>query len=212
MTRIEAQHAPAAARNQAPILKVLRRVLPRAGLVLEIASGTGQHAAAFAAACPELTWQPSDSDPMARASIAAWAEDSGQTNLRPPLDLDVCYPDWPSRIADPVAAILCINMIHIAPWAACEGLLQGAGQILPDGGLLYLYGPFRREGQHTAPSNAAFDRALRAQNPAWGVRDLEAVAARAEAHGLAMRETVAMPANNLSVIFEASARDQSVVI
>ena len=201
MTDDRAQVAPAAARNQAPILEVLRRVLPPEGLVLEIGSGTGQHAAAFAAACPGLTWQPSDPDPMARASIAAWAEESGLANLRPPLEIDVCRPDWPGLIAGPVAAVLSINMIHIAPWAACEGLVRGAGRLLRAGGLLYLYGPFRRDGAHTAPSNAAFDRSLRAQDPAWGVRDLEAVAACAEANGLLLSETVAMPANNLSAIF-----------
>ena len=199
------QHAPAAARNQAPILSVLRRILPPKGLVLEIGSGTGQHAAAFAAACPTLTWQPSDPDPGARASIAAWARDSGQANLRPPLALETSRPDWPDLIAEPVAAVLSINMIHIAPWVACEGLMQGAGRLLRDGGLLYLYGPFRRGGAHTAPSNAAFDRSLRSRNPAWGVRDLEAVAACAETQGLVLRETVTMPANNLSAVFAPAA-------
>ena len=207
MTGDQAQIAPAAARNQAPILEVLRRVLPREGLVLEIGSGTGQHAAAFAAALPGLSWQPSDPSAAARASIAAWVEAAGQPKLYAPLDLEVTRPDWPDRIEGAVAAVLSINMIHIAPWAACEGLLQGSGTLLAPGGLLYLYGPFRRDGAHTAPSNAAFDRSLRAQNPDWGVRDLEAVAACAQSHGLALRETVAMPANNLSVIFEAAARD-----
>lgn len=205
MTKLEAQHAPATARNQGPILSVLRNVLPRDGTVLEIASGTGQHAAAFAAAFPGLVWQPSDPDPVARASTAAWAEESGLANLRPPLDIDVCRPEWPAMIDGPVAAILCINMIHIAPWTACEGLMRGAGKLLQPGGPLYLYGAFRRDGAHTAPSNAEFDRALRAQNPEWGVRDLEAVVACAQSQGLALQETVAMPANNLSVIFAAVA-------
>ncbi len=212
MSRDQPLHAPAAARNRDPILAVLRRVLPTRGNVLEIASGTGQHAAAFAAALPDLVWQPSDPDPEARASIAAWrtrmdSEEAppGPANLRRPLDLNVLRPDWEAAISEAPAAILCINMIHIAPWAACEGLIRGAGALLGPGGLLCLYGPYRREGRHTAPSNDAFDRSLRARDPDWGVRDLEAVAACAAERGLVLEETVAMPANNLSLILRRAA-------
>lgn len=191
--------SPAAARNKAPILEVLRRVLPETGLVLEIASGGGEHAAFLATQLPALSWQPSDPDPGARASIAAWAEHLGNPeNLRPPLALDAAGGDWPIAAAD---AVVCINMIHISPWASCRGLMRGAARVLPHGGILYLYGPYRVGGRHTAPSNDAFDRGLRSQDPSWGVRDLEAVIAEAERNGLAFVETVAMPANNLSVVF-----------
>ena len=190
--------APPAERNQGPILEVLRRVLPAKGLVLEIASGTGQHVAHFAAALPKLDWQPSDPDPELRASIAAWIAHAGLANLRPPLALDVGAPAWPLARAE---AVLCINMIHIAPWAAAEALVAGAARLLGRGGVLYLYGPYRMGGRHTAESNAAFDADLRARNPEWGVRDLEAVAALAERSGFGAAETVAMPANNFSVVF-----------
>jgi SAM-dependent methyltransferase len=190
------RHAPATLRNREPLLAVLRRTLPPAGTVLEVASGTGEHAAFFAAALPALVWQPTDLDPAARASIAAWCADV--PNVRPPLPLDAAVPDtWEITAAD---AMLCVNMIHIAPWAACEGLLAGAGRVLPAGAPLVLYGPYRVGGVHTAPSNAAFDAGLRAQNPAWGVRDLEDVLAVASTHGLRHDETVAMPANNLTVV------------
>lgn len=190
------RHAPATLRNRDPILAVLRRVLPARGVVLEIASGSGEHAAYFAPAFPALAWQPSDTDPGARASIAAWCE--RLSTVRPPLAVDVTADDWG---IDAVDAIVCVNMIHIAPWPACEGLLRGAARRLPPGGVLYLYGPYRVGGVHTTPSNAAFDAQLRAQDPSWGVRDLDEVTALAAAHGLAQRETVAMPANNLSVVF-----------
>ncbi len=201
-----AQTAPAVERNRAPILAVLKDILPETGLVLEIASGTGQHAAAFATAFPKLTWQPSDPAPHARDSIGAWREVSQAENLLPPIDLDTARPDWERAILGAPAAITCINMIHIAPWAACAGLIRGSGCLLPAGGLLYIYGPFRRGGAHTAPSNAAFDRALRAENPEWGVRDLEAVAELAEAAGLHLEHSLAMPANNLSVVFRRQNR------
>src|SRR5229473_429235 len=152
--------APAVARNREPILAVLRRVLPPAGLVLEVASGSGEHAAFFASALPLLTWQPSDPDPRARASIAAFRDAGGTPNLLPPLDLDVMAAAWPVTGA---VAIVCINMIHIAPWSACEGLVAGAARALPPGGLLYLYGPYKEEGRHTAPSNEIFDADLRAR-------------------------------------------------
>lgn len=196
------RHAPAAARNREPILAVLRRHLPETGLVLEVSSGTGEHAVHFAAALPGLTWQPSDPDPDARASIAAWAAEAGLPNLRPPLALDAATEDWPVARAD---AVLCINMIHIAPWAAGLGLLRGAARRLPPGGPLILYGPYRRGGRHTAPSNAAFDAGLRAQDPRWGVRNLEAVAEAAAATGFGPPSVEEMPANNLTVVFRRTA-------
>ena len=190
--------APAVARNREPILAVLRRVLPERGLVLEIASGSGEHAVYFAAALPGLTWQPTDADPEARESIAAYRAVMALPNVRPPLALDAAASHWPVTQAD---VIVSINMIHIAPWAAAEGLMTGAARLLPAGGMLFLYGPFREHGQHTAPSNAAFDESLRARNREWGVRDLDEVAALARRHGLVLEERVAMPANNLSVVF-----------
>jgi SAM-dependent methyltransferase len=191
------RYAPAAARNRVPIRDVLARVLPARGLVLEIASGTGEHAAFFAAAFPALAWQPSDPDAANRASIAAWREGSGAANLRAPLDIGTEADDWGLAAAD---AVLCINMIHIAPWSAAAGLARGAARLLPPGGILFLYGPFTEGGRHTAESNAAFDAGLRAQNPAWGVRDAGDVAALAAAHGFARAETVVMPANNRSLV------------
>ncbi|NOG72747.1 DUF938 domain-containing protein [Roseicella sp. DB1501] len=192
------RHAPATQRNRDPILAVLRHALPAAGLVLEVSSGSGEHAVHFAAALPGLTWQPSDPDPAARASIAAWAAEARLPNLRPPLALDAAAEQWPIDRAD---AVVCINMIHIAPWAAGLGLLRGAARRLPSGGPLILYGPYRQGGRHTAPSNAAFDAGLRAQDPAWGVRDLEAVAEAAAVAGFGAPEVVAMPANNLTLVF-----------
>jgi len=195
-------YAPATQRNREPILAVLRRVLPPTGAVLEIASGTGEHAVWLAAQLPGLVFQPSDPQPAQRASIAAWIAASGPINLRTPLALDAATADWEAHAEIPpgLAAILCINMIHIAPWNAALGLVRGAGVALGAGGLLYLYGPYRRGGRHTAASNEAFDRSLRAQNPEWGVRDLETLAAVADAAGLALEEVVEMPANNLSLI------------
>lgn len=192
-------HAPATLRNRAPIAAVLARWLPARGCVLELASGTGEHALHFAAGFPDLVWQPSDPDPAHRRSIAAYRRTATAANLRAPLDLDVTAPAWP--LEGPVEAMVCCNMIHIAPWAAAEGLFAGAGRYLKPGGGLYLYGPFTRDGRHTAPSNAAFDTSLRAQDPAWGVRDLEAVAALAAAASLAAPLIETMPANNLSLWF-----------
>jgi hypothetical protein len=194
------QYAPAAARNVQPILGVLSRHLPETGTVLEIGSGTGQHVVAFAAAHPGLSWQPSDPDRALRASIAAWVADAGLANVGAPLDLDVMAESWERAFERPLAGIVCINLLHIAPWAACEGLMAGAGAVLEPGAPLYLYGALKRGGAHTAPSNASFDRALRAYDPAWGVRDLEAVVDCAAAHGLELVEVIAMPSNNLSVI------------
>jgi hypothetical protein len=195
--------SPSAERNREPIATVLRHCLLATGAVLEIASGTGEHVAWFATQFPGLVFQPSDPGGTQRASIAAWIAATGVENIRPPLALDVAAPDWEKNadIPIPLAAILCINMVHISPWAATLGLIRGAGHLLADGGVLYLYGAYKRGGRHTAPSNAAFDASLRAQNPEWGVRDLEAVVAEADRAGLALDEVVEMPANNLSVIF-----------
>jgi SAM-dependent methyltransferase len=191
-------YAPATERNREPILAVLSRILPPSGLVLEVSSGTGEHAAFFAAALPHLAWQPTDRDERALASIAAHREVAALGNLLPPLMLDASSPDWPVARADAVA---CINMIHIAPWAAAEGLMAGAAQILPPGGALYLYGPYKEGGVHTAESNHRFDMDLQLRDSSWGVRNLEDVVALAAGHGLAHAETVTMPANNHSVVF-----------
>ncbi len=191
-------HFPHVARNREPILEVLRRVLPRQGLVLEIASGGGEHAAYFAQNLPGLLWQPTDANTEMFDSIAAHRAAAGVANLLAPLHLDVTSQQWPVERAD---AMVCCNMIHIVPWTAAEGLIAGAGRTLARGGLLYLYGPYKIDGRHTAPSNEDFDASLRARNPLWGVRDLAEVSRLAERHGLALEETVPMPANNLSVIF-----------
>ena len=189
---------PSAERNKGPILALLERTLPRAGLVLEIGSGTGQHVAHFARALPQLAWQPSDADAAFRASIRAWTGRENLGNVHAPLDLDVRRLPWPVARVD---AVLCINMIHVAPWAATQALLAGAKEVLNRGGVLFLYGPYRRFGRHTAASNEAFDAQLRASDPAWGLRDLEAVVALAAAAGFELAEVVDMPANNLSAVF-----------
>lgn len=191
-------HSPAADRNKQPILDVLKGALPSSGTVLEIASGSGQHVLHFARALPALSWQPSDPSPEARASITAQIDGASPGDVRPPLALDVMERQWPAL--PPICAVLCINMVHISPWEATVGLMAHAARLLPSGGLLYLYGPFRRDGAHTAPSNAAFDADLRARNPAWGVRDLETVSAEAAACGFGPPVIVSMPANNLSVL------------
>lgn len=196
------RHAPAAERNRGPILDVLRRVLPARGTVLEIASGTGQHVAHFAAALPDLTWQPSDRDDADFASIVAWCVDAGARNTLPPLVLDVTREPWPVGQLD---AIFNANMIHISPWQTCLGLMRGAGRHLSTDGVLVLYGPYKLGGTHTAPSNAAFDDDLRTRDPRWGVRDLDEVARVARDEGLVLDERVSMPANNLTVIFRRSA-------
>lgn len=193
--------APATERNREPIREVLARVLPATGTVLELASGSGEHAVAFARAFPDLTWQPSDPEPAALASIAAWRAEAGLANLAAPIALDVCG-EWPALRPD---AIACINMVHISPWEASVALFAQAGQRL-GAGPLYLYGPYRFGGAFTAPSNAEFDRSLRARDPRWGVRDVDELVALAEANGLALVETVAMPANNHSLIFRSSGR------
>jgi SAM-dependent methyltransferase len=194
----EALTSPSVARNREPILAVLRRVLPERGHVLEIASGTGEHAVYVAAALRNLLWQPTDQDPLALRSIAAHRAVSGLTNLAPPLPLDASASDWPVSHAD---AVVAINMVHISPWSATEGLMRGSERILPPGGILYLYGAYKENGIHTAPSNAVFDESLRARHPDWGVRDVADVTRLANTHGLVLVERILMPANNLSLVF-----------
>lgn len=200
------QYAPATERNREAILQVLQRVLAESGTVLEVASGTGEHAVFFAPRLSPRKWLPSDANPISRDSILAWQAHFPADNLYPPLDLDVRADVWSVEAeAQPdtdIIAVVSINMIHIAPWSACLGLMAGASRILPVGGILYLYGPFKQGGQHTAPSNAAFDEMLQNQNPAWGVRNLDEVVAVANAQQLGWQETVEMPANNLSVVFK----------
>jgi SAM-dependent methyltransferase len=193
-----ARTAPAAARNREPILRVLRDCLPPSALVLEIGSGTGEHAVWFSRALPTLTWQPTDHDPEALRSIAAWREQAGLANLLPPLPLDASAEKWPIAQAD---VVLAINVIHIAPWNTTQGLIAGAARVLTPGGLLFLYGPFREAGAHTTPSNAAFDADLRARNSSWGIRDLDELTELASRHGIDPPERISMPANNLSVVF-----------
>jgi hypothetical protein len=193
------RHAPATLRNRAAIATMLGELLPAAGRVLEVASGSGEHCAYFAEHFPKLEWHPSDPDPDALASIAAWCE--GLANVRPPVALDAAATTWPVGHAD---AILCINMVHISPWAATLGLMAGAGRLLPTGAPLILYGPYREADVPTAPSNEEFDQSLRARDPAWGLRLLDEVVAAAEAQGLAFERRVAMPANNLIVAFRRS--------
>lgn len=190
--------SPAVLRNRDPILDVLRVVLPALGTVLEIASGSGEHILHFAAALPALTWQPSDPSPVARASIAAWRDAERPGNVRAPLTLDAATEHWPVDHAD---AVLAINMVHISPWDATLGLLAGAARLLPAGGPLLLYGPYRRDGVPLAASNLAFDADLKARNPEWAIRDLGAVITVADAAGLGLERIVEMPANNLSVVF-----------
>jgi SAM-dependent methyltransferase len=194
----ERRHAPATQRNRDPILAVLQEVLPETGLVLEVASGTGEHAVHFARAFPALTWQPSDPDPGARRSISAWIAAEGLQNVNAPLELDAASEEWP---IDGASAMVCINMIHISPWEATEGLMRGAGRILGSGAPLYLYGPFRRAGHTLEPSNEAFDRDLRRKDPRWGLRDVDEVTDCAAACGLEHVRIVEMPANNLSLVF-----------
>ena len=194
-----ARVSPSTARNRDPILAVLKRHLPASGLVLEVAAGAGEHAAHNAAALPGLQWRPTDPDPEALASIAAWRDHAAMPNLLAPLRLDAADPEaWPVDRAD---AVVNINMIHISPWAATEGLTAGAGRVLPTGGVLFLYGPYIESDVETAASNLAFDQNLKSRNPAWGLRRLDAVTALAAEHGLVLAERVAMPANNLALVF-----------
>jgi SAM-dependent methyltransferase len=192
--------APAAERNRGPILTVLERVLPVRGLILEIGSGTGQHVAHFAGALPQLLWQPSDADAGMRQSISAWIAHERLVNVREPIALDIRKLPWPVEAAD---AIVCVNVLHVAPWATTQALFEGARDVLPRGGILFLYGPYRRGGRHTAPSNERFDAELRAYDPEWGVREVESVSETATAAGFRLAEVVGMPANNLSLVFRA---------
>lgn len=194
--------APATLRNRDAILAVLRDILPARGLVLEVASGSGEHVVHIAAALPELTFQPSDPSAEALASITAWTAEQALQNILPPLRIDATTDNWPVDRAD---AILCINMIHIAPWAATEGLFRNAGRILREGGPLYLYGPFRRPGRELEPGNAAFDTSLRERDAEWGLRALDEVETLAKAAGFGEAQVIEMPANNLSVTFPRAA-------
>ncbi len=188
----------AAERNKQPILDVLRSILPADGLVLEIASGTGQHVVHFAANMPGLAWQPSDVDADSHAMLEHRIDRAQLKNIRAPITLDVRESPWPISQAD---GVVCINMIHIAPWTATVELCRGARSVLRVDGPLYLYGPFRRSGGHTAPSNAAFDASLRQRDPEWGVRDLDDVTRVAAENGFRLDSVIPMPANNLSVVF-----------
>ncbi|HLP91508.1 MAG TPA: DUF938 domain-containing protein [Nostocaceae cyanobacterium] len=200
------QFAPATQRNREPILEVLLQVLPSHGTILEIASGTGEHAIFFAPQLKPRIWLPSDPNPILRDSITAWSKQFPSDNLLLPLNIDASLPTWPieqeAKPDSPIVAIVNINMIHISPWSACLGLMAGAGRILPKDGILYLYGPYKQGGKHTALSNQAFDQSLQAQNPVWGVRNLEDVVAVANNHDLILVNTYQMPANNLSVVFK----------
>ena len=195
------QYSPSTARNREPILTVLQRVLPPDARVLEIASGSGEHAVHVARAMPGLTWQTSDPDPDARASIAAWIEAERLTNVLPPRTIDVREHAWGVEGEAPYDAIVAINMIHISPWEATLGLLAGAASMLRPGGVLYTYGPYMRDGRHTATSNAAFDASLKARDSSWGVRDVADIEREALLQGLTLQEIVEMPANNLSLVF-----------
>ncbi len=190
------QYAPATLRNRDFIVGVLRDVLPTKGVILEIASGSGEHVVHFARNFRNFAFQPSDREPDALQSVAAWVKATGVTNVRAPMVLDVSQLPWPIASAD---GIICINMVHISPWEATLGLVRGAAAILPPTAPLYLYGPYKREGFATAPSNQAFDRSLSDRNPTWGLRDLEAVAAVAQSVGFLVPTITEMPANNLSV-------------
>jgi hypothetical protein len=195
------QYSPSAARNLEPITMVVLETFPREGRVLEIASGSGQHVVALAEALPVVAWQPSDPNIAARRSIAAWIAGGECGNVGLPLAVDVTGAEWEKALEGPFDGIVCINMLHISSWAACQGLMRGAGALLAAGGLLYLYGAYRRGGRHTAPSNAEFDVSLRLRNPEWGVRDLEDVITEAGINGLDLTQVIEMPNNNLSVLF-----------
>ena len=192
------RYAPPAQRNREAIAAVLRDMLPSRGSVLHIAEGSGEHIIHFARAFPHLTFVPSDPDPAAGESIAAWIKTEALQNILPPLALDASSDDWPVERAN---AIVCINMIHISPWSATEGLMRGAAKLLPVGAPLFLYGPYKRDGRHTAPSNENFEGWLKSQNPEFGVRDLDDVADCAGTQGFSPPQVIEMPANNLSVVF-----------
>lgn len=197
--------SPSAARNTEPILKLLEGLLPADGKMLEIGCGTGEHAVSFAAAMPSLTWLPTDPDPASRASTASWIRFRGLGNILAPRDLDASSARWGVEELAPFDAVLSINMVHIAPWAAAVGLFSGAGRLLRNGGLLVLYGPFMHNGIHNAPSNAAFDQSLKTRNADWGLRDIADLECIAREAGLRLDETVEMPANNTLLVFRRAA-------
>lgn len=191
--------APSTSRNRRPIFEILHPLLPAEGLVLELASGAGEHITGLASeSAPSLMFQPSDPDSNARHSIDAWTQGLSLTNVRPAIELDAAAADWP---VDQANVVFCINMIHISPWSATEGLFRGAANIMPPGGILFTYGPYRRDGAHTSPGNESFDADLRRRNPAWGIRDLEAITELAAELGFATPDVTEMPANNLSLVF-----------
>ncbi|MEM8935126.1 MAG: DUF938 domain-containing protein [Pseudomonadota bacterium] len=197
--------SPSVARNREPILSVVEQIIPRTGRFLEIASGTGEHIAHFAKTFPHIEWVASDTDERAQRSIDAWRRSSGLSNLSGPLVIDARKPQWDIENAPPFDGIVCINMIHIAPFSAVEGLFAGAKRVLASKGVLFLYGPFSRSGAHTAPSNAQFDASLKSRDPQWGVRDLDLeIAPLAQSYGLDLETITTMPANNLSVVFRKS--------
>ncbi len=199
------RYAPATERNREPILEVLLRVLPTQGNILEIASGTGEHSTFFAPPLAPRQWYPSEPEFELRDSIIAWQSQYKSDNLHPPLNINAAEEYWSIEEEHiTINAIVNINMIHICPWETCLGLMAGAKRILPIGGILYLYGPYKQNGKHTAPSNEAFDQSLRSRNPEWGVRNLENVISVAKENGLLLQEIVKMPANNLSVVFKVS--------
>jgi len=196
------QFSPSAARNRDPILAVLQRVLPTAGLVLELGSGTGEHAVHFARHLAALHWQPSDADPAAMTSITDWVAHGALPNVLPPLCFDLATTPWPVAVVD---AIVAINVLHYSPWETTPALFAGAAEVLPAGGVVVCYGPYRRGGAHTAPSNADFDEWLRSVDPRFAVRDLEAVDAEAQRRGFALEEVVDMPANNFTLVLRRRA-------
>ncbi len=197
-----AWYSAPAERNTGPIIDVLAGVLPAQGRILEIASGTGQHVVAFARAFPQLTWQPSDVDPDLRRSVELRLADAALENIDPPVDLDVMRRPWPVDVAD---AVVCINMIHVAPWPATAALFEGAARLLRPRGVLVTYGPYMQAGRHTAPSNEAFDASLKQRHPEWGLRDMDAVSEVAQVNGFSLDDIVAMPANNFTLVFRAGA-------
>ncbi|MXP25865.1 DUF938 domain-containing protein [Altererythrobacter indicus] len=192
------QNAPAALRNRGPIADVLAQELPAFGTVLEVASGTGEHVVYFAQRFPDIHWQPSDPDEQARASIAAWANDEGRQNIANPIALNAAGDVWPEIKVD---AIVCINMVHISPWAASEGLMAAAGRLLAEGAPLILYGPYLEPDVPTAQSNLDFDASLKLRNPEWGIRPIGAMDRLAQANGMERKKRVAMPANNLILVY-----------
>lgn len=193
--------SPSAARNSAPILAIMKQVIPKQGNVLEVGCGTGEHAVCFAEAMPDITWQPSDPDLSSRVSTLSWITFKGLNNVHAPLDIDVCSKEWGVEPLMPFDVIISINMIHIAPWQATLGLFAGAGRLLRPDGVLLLYGPFMRNGIHNVPSNEAFDESLKASNPSWGLRNIEDLERVAEASGLRLSDTIEMPANNNVLLF-----------